>query len=350
MREKIKQVYHRMSDELSREVFEARLLSSLTGRYKFVNQLAHYGIRESLPIIDAIREKYACVIYYGAGQVGADMYYRLGAGFCIAFCDSDKTKHGTDFVGRKVLSPEELCEAHRDKDCLVFISVANQRGENEIYDFLISHGFPKNQIMRYSAFQYDADGVQYFPRSILPRPHRGMGGGVFVDAGCYDFSTSYDFISWCGGYEKIIAFEPNPAQYPVCEAHAKCISNATVYPYALWNENTEMEFKSDGPQDSGRIEARAGGAIRVKAVKLDDVLCGEKVSFVKMDIEGAELNALEGAEKTILKCRPKLAISVYHKPEDIWEIPTYILSLHDGYQLWLRHYSSGHDDTVLYAI
>ena len=69
-----------------------------------------------------------------------------------------------------------------------------------------------------------------------------------------------------------------------------------------------------------------------------------------MDIEGAELDTLKGAQKTILKYRPKLAICVYHKPEDLLTIPSYILSLHKDYRLYLRNYMMPGRETVLYAI
>ena len=69
-----------------------------------------------------------------------------------------------------------------------------------------------------------------------------------------------------------------------------------------------------------------------------------------MDIEGSELEALKGAAETIKKWRPKLAISIYHKYEDIIEIPEYILSIVPDYSFYIRHYSSDIWETVLYAI
>ena len=75
-----------------------------------------------------------------------------------------------------------------------------------------------------------------------------------------------------------------------------------------------------------------------------------KVTFLKMDIEGSELAALRGAERIIREQRPKLAICVYHKPEDLWEIPSLLLSYHPDYKLYLRHYSINETETVLYAI
>ncbi len=68
-----------------------------------------------------------------------------------------------------------------------------------------------------------------------------------------------------------------------------------------------------------------------------------------MDVEGAELKSLIGAKNTIIKNKPRLAICVYHKPEDICEIPEYILSLVPEYKFYLRHYSSINWETVLYA-
>lgn len=88
----------------------------------------------------------------------------------------------------------------------------------------------------------------------------------------------------------------------------------------------------------------------IPVVALDDVCKDEAVTFIKMDIEGSERNALLGSERTIARCKPKLAISIYHKPEDVWELPELILRMNPEYALYVRHYSLTAEDTVLYAI
>jgi len=78
---------------------------------------------------------------------------------------------------------------------------------------------------------------------------------------------------------------------------------------------------------------------------------GNKATIIKMDVEGAELEALKGAYNTIKNYKPRLAICVYHKPSDIIDIPGFILQINDGYKLYLRHHRADiADDTVLYAI
>ena len=72
--------------------------------------------------------------------------------------------------------------------------------------------------------------------------------------------------------------------------------------------------------------------------------------MIKMDIEGAETEALKGAKMIIKRDKPVLAISIYHKPEDIIELPELISDIHEGYKFYLRHYSLSWYDTVLYAI
>jgi hypothetical protein len=94
----------------------------------------------------------------------------------------------------------------------------------------------------------------------------------------------------------------------------------------------------------------ASGEIRIETDSVDHVCEGEKVTFIKMDIEGAELEALKGARNTICRHRPKLAICVYHRQEDLVTIPQYILSLHEDYRLYLRHYGDFCTETVLYAV
>lgn len=79
-------------------------------------------------------------------------------------------------------------------------------------------------------------------------------------------------------------------------------------------------------------------------------MVSEKITFIKMDIEGAEYNALLGCKKIIKEQRPKLAICIYHKPEDIIQIPSLILSLNEEYIFYIRHYSTIWGETVLYAL
>lgn len=94
----------------------------------------------------------------------------------------------------------------------------------------------------------------------------------------------------------------------------------------------------------------ANGNIIVQTTTIDEISDNKPISFIKMDIEGAELEALKGAAQTIQRNKPKLAICVYHKPEDILDIPGYILELNADYRLYLRHYSYTPTETVLYAI
>jgi FkbM family methyltransferase len=158
------------------------------------------------------------------------------------------------------------------------------------------------------------------------------------------------FSEYCRGKDKeIIAFEPNPDQYHVCVRNAEKVIRSKVFPYALYNENTTVHFSTRNLA-TGAISTDSAIGLSIEAKRLDDVLAGQKPTFVKMDIEGAELAALEGAAKTIQECKPKLAVCVYHKPQDIWEIPGFILSLRSDYRLYLRHYSTAMGETVLYAV
>ena len=91
------------------------------------------------------------------------------------------------------------------------------------------------------------------------------------------------------------------------------------------------------------------GNIEVPVADIDS-LVNDQVTFIKMDIEGSEYEALKGAKNTIKMYKPRLAISVYHKLQDIWDIPKLILELNPNYKLYFRHYSIAEDETVLYAI
>ena len=101
---------------------------------------------------------------------------------------------------------------------------------------------------------------------------------------------------------------------------------------------------------SGGAQFDEHGGEEVQTASLDEYMDGQAASFIALDIEGAELTALFGAERIIREQKPKLAICVYHKPEDLYEIPELVKKLRPDYQLYLRHYHSlDMLETVLYA-
>ena len=85
-------------------------------------------------------------------------------------------------------------------------------------------------------------------------------------------------------------------------------------------------------------------------VRMSDHLKDEYVTFIKMDIEGAERDALTGAADLIRRCRPDLAICVYHSVSDLWEIPLMIHEIEPSYRLYMRHHTPLIYETVCYAV
>jgi FkbM family methyltransferase len=137
--------------------------------------------------------------------------------------------------------------------------------------------------------------------------------------------------------------------FDVCRKNAEGIRNVEMIQTGLWSRKDKLYFNS---MDTNPSAARIvnNGAESIDVVSIDEFLDGKKATLIKMDIEGAELEALKGAQKTIEKFRPKLAVCLYHKPEDILKIPHYILGLIPDYKLYIRHYSSTENENVLFAV
>jgi FkbM family methyltransferase len=353
--ENTKKIYSRLADSLSKKIFDSRLEYSFTGdTYKLINGMFEYGFKncynEETKYVCNPQEKF---VVYGAGGAGRNIAYFIGNSRIIAFCDSDENKWNTTFMGRRVISPAQLRESYI-KDSIV-IAINDGDIVSEVTDELVRLGFDTGQLSYYGLLWDPLKYFQklmYFDKSVIQ--YNSNIEEVFVDAGCMDGETSMGFIKWCNGnYRSIVAFEPDPNLYLNCAKEFKHVRNLTIHPFGLWHENTTLRFDSSTVMGASHIVTDANqedNILEIKVKKLDDILNGEKVTFIKMDIEGAELNALRGAEQTIAKYRPKLAISVYHKPEDIYEIPLYILSLNSDYKFYLRHYNLGFPDTVLYAV
>jgi hypothetical protein len=123
----------------------------------------------------------------------------------------------------------------------------------------------------------------------------------------------------------------------------------------LWNVSGEViDCFSNGPGTSLDQSRHVNGheSLQVTTISIDDLVKVKnlpRVDFIKMDIEGAELSALKGAEQTLRDFRPRLAISLYHNESDLIEIPEFINSLNLGYEFFLDHFSIHNEETVLFA-
>lgn len=202
---------------------------------------------------------------------------------------------------------------------------------------------------RYGALDYTdikSEGSEYFRDeffTFVPNEE------VFVDAGGFDGDTIEEFIVWTGGqYDKVYTFEPDPHMLNKIKQRIKHWRNIEVCPYGLWESESMREFILDNNVYSSRITVTRGGT-PLQCVSLDSFLAGRKCSFIKMDIEGAEIAALHGAYQTIKDNKPKLAICIYHNPNDLWEIPLMIKKWVPEYKLYIRHFGVRYFSTVLFA-
>lgn len=169
-------------------------------------------------------------------------------------------------------------------------------------------------------------------------------GESFLDIGGFDGATSVEFARRCPGYEAIHIFEPDPQNIRVLEALNVSMERVRLYPVALGPEAGELRFTS---ADS-RSHFSDCGEHSVSQVRLDD-LGIRQGTFLKMDIEGAELGAIAGSANFIRRYQPRLAIAAYHKVDDLWRIPAAIRPLMEA-DIYLRHYTEGLDETVMFFI
>lgn len=187
---------------------------------------------------------------------------------------------------------------------------------------------------------------QYFPADLIDLNQ----SEYFLDAGAYNGDTLLDFYKRVKGkYINYIALEPDPTNFNDLNTLIKInnINNVTTFAYAISNKNCILNFEATG--GAGAVFSN-NGTIEVASIRVDDIFGDIPFTFIKMDIEGAELDALKGAKNTIEKYKPTLAICIYHKPDDIWEIPLYIKEQFPYYKLYVRTHQFDGLDFVLYAI
>ena len=187
-------------------------------------------------------------------------------------------------------------------------------------------------------------GDQYFPGFFSLTPQE-----CFVDCGSYTGDTIRTFISHLDNrFRKVIAFEADVSVMLGLDTFMKGIgTRAVLHDAVVGAHNGVVHFAGDGI-GGGRITG--GSGIQVACVRLNDALAHEQVTFMKMDIEGAELEALEGASSIIRRDRPVLAVCGYHKPDHLWRVLASLKNLAPDSALFLRSHCADGLDTVCYAV
>ena len=158
----------------------------------------------------------------------------------------------------------------------------------------------------------------------------------FLDLGAYNGDTVADFITRVPSYKKITAVEPDIKTFKKLQENVKNYNNISAVNMCVSNYVGEAEFGMRGGRNSGVCF----GTTKAQFTTVDALLGGEDVSFIKMDIEGEEKNALQGADGTIVKYKPKMLISCYHRTEDLISLPLEVLRIRQDYKMYMRHFSS----------
>jgi len=359
-------------------------------RTEFDRQLAHAGGR---------------VVLFGAGNLGKKALARLRSVGIepLAFSDNAPAKWGTEVEGLPVLKPNEAA-AKFGQQCLFLVTVWSPRSRHRyretrhqlqtlgcrevssccalywkfadqmlpdfardlphkvFYDTrsvidaaaLWSDDCSRREYFNnirwralgdLAAMNAPTDGAQYFPGVYRPTLSE-----VFIDCGAYDGDTVREFIRHNFSFEQILALEPDPSNYQRLEACVQALPpdakrRVTILNAAVGSRKESLSFRADGSE--GARLANDGDVV-IECLPVDDLPVAHP-TFIKMDIEGAELNALRGAEKTIKKA-PLLAICVYHSQSDLWRIPLFIQSVNPDYKFYLRPHDNDGWDVVCYAV
>ena len=216
----------------------------------------------------------------------------------------------------------ELLTDEKSKE--VFTKVINFK---KSFDFNFMQGFTNNH------------EEQYFDKEIIP-PIKNI---RFVDGGAYVGDTLPQIIENFPDFERIYAIEPNDLHMNIAKRDFKKYENIEFINCGLGKETI---------QTSQNQEQKHHGEHDYQAQNIDtiDNLIHDEVDYIKLDIEGAEQDAIKGAHNTIQKCHPILAVCVYHKAQDWYKVPQMILDIRSDYDVYLRHYMEGIYETVMYFI
>lgn len=330
-----------LQDDVSRTIFANRYFYNMTLDLGYMRNIFQVTYTQQKNFCDVLKDKKGVQkIIFGAGKWGGwlkDNFPNEDWKYYVDNHPKKNKEHGLDVIGFTEFKARYNGE---------YIIIATRKFYHEIEQQLLKEGFLQKNIFVLGEVLDSLFNATYFDLPQLPKEK----DEVFVDVGGFDGFTSLKFCEWSQeNYSKIYVFEPIEKLIYRCKKNLKDVQRCELIGKGLWNTSTVLKFVSDEYNSKIVTANDSNKTASIPVTTLDEELKGERVTFIKMDIEGSELMALKGAENIIRSQKPKLALSIYHKPEDLWEIPMLLLEYNPKYKFYIRHYSLSWWDTVLYA-
>lgn len=333
-------------------------------------------IKEKVNIWDFLANDSKPVVIYGMGNGAEKIIANLDT-YNVKVSDifaSDEFVRGHSFLGYKVKKYSEICEKYDDFNVvLAFAShldnvldnirnisrshtvlapdvpVAGSglftleyvRENEDKFDFVYHHLADEESKRVYlDIINFKISGkVEYLFNSFCDKNDiyknilKLNNDESIVDLGAYDGDTIREFTTFTKGkYKHIYALEPDAKNFRKLTKNTENLTNIDIYNMGAWSKKDTLIFDSQASRNS-KLSAK-GVSVNVTDV---DSLINTPITMLKMDIEGSELQALIGAEKTIKKYSPKLYICAYHRNEDLFALPLKMLEINPEYKLYFRH-------------
>ncbi len=316
----------------------------------------------------------------------------------IAYADNSPTKQGTNFRGRPVIAPADIT-AHLDSTTAIVIASVYQR---EIAEQLSGLGIAPGLVFPFISPMFaghfgraafvDADAaydglsarladdasraylaalIDYRwtmnPLSLRRNPLQSgfyvydssaLGprkGDHIVDVGAYDGDSAIAYLKRLGGDARVSGLEPLPQNLAALQRTIQMHeygARITPVPFGAGREpaTAELDSEDDAPDARATLRRKPGATVAIRIETIDRLFANDTVDFIKIDIEGHDPAALEGARAVLNRDRPGLAIAAYHAPEHLWRIPALLDALCPGYRIHLGHHPAAAYECELFCV
>lgn len=354
-------------------------------------------------VFDSIKLSSAPVVLFGAGELAMYNieYLRQQKIEPVCICDNAPEKQGTIYLGIPICSYQNLKIALGDKSekYNIVVSVGPQYkdsifsqlaaaneinsvwylsgyevcGEKIDYSYfreqlslfedaynLLTDDYSKKVFVNvlnakltgdFTLYEEIMSGSEYYDPEIIQLSD----DEVLLDVGAYRGYNILEFYKrTMGKYERIIACEPDSITLSILKntIASNDIERVEIHNKGAWHKTATLSFQ-DGLAGSSRIlesDAVSPSNTSINVDTIDNIMNGRRVTYISMDIEGSEHNAILGAEQSIKKWKPKMAVCVYHKREDLFDLLLLLKSFVPEYKFFMRHYTNHQTETVIYAI